>query len=546
MVFSIGGVQTRAQRLMSLIQTLVANVSTLNAALAQETSQRLVLESTLATERSERVAAVAAEQSARQSVEAMLSTSVVMEANWRAGNDSQLSSGLTTEQTNRVAGDAALSTAVAQEVGVRAGNVSALSAQLTVEQSVRSAAVAQLSSGLTLETSQRTGNDSQLSQQIVNEQTSRMSGDNTVTNLVTLEAAYRSGNDSAINTALALEQSARMANATALANAIAQEATFRANNDTSINAAAVAAGNLEAAYRQSNDSLLNTLIVIEAGTRLASDNSLNTTIAQNRAIHIANETLLNNLIVQESTVRAAADVSLNTTVQANSAQDKSNITNLASSVGVLQSTNTVQILSVNYRDDFIANSTPKASWAYGYNTQSLLLSGSITNNVWNPSAGAQSGSTGGYSASATAYPATGRLGYVTLTATGGHPGSDGVQSSSGYDTYAIAQWTVTLPGYYFVNGWAIHTSGSTCTTDGTLLVVLRNSTVVVSQFMPTNKVTRVRFAATLGNMNMGEFIRVGMGPKGVDSCDSFQWDFYITATSTVVGITPPVNSTLIE
>lgn len=115
--------------------------------------------------------------------------------------------------------------------------------------------------------------------------------------------------------------------------------------------------------------------------------------------------------------------------------------------------------------------------------------------------------------------------YVSLNATGGHPGG-GINVYRNYEgRFAIAAYTVSEAGRYVLEGASL-SLGSSEAGDGIhLMIHVNDQQPVLEKMVPPGET--VSFGVALGDLSAGDTIYVGVGPKIKLYSDGFQWDFSI-------------------
>ncbi|MEM1028674.1 MAG: VCBS domain-containing protein, partial [Planctomycetota bacterium] len=116
-----------------------------------------------------------------------------------------------------------------------------------------------------------------------------------------------------------------------------------------------------------------------------------------------------------------------------------------------------------------------------------------------------------------------------LFATGAHPG-DGTSSGAAQDRFAIAAYTVQETGEYLITDSSITRSGDFG--DGVEVAVHTTGTGA-SQLIQLGPESSGSFNASLGNLQVGDTIYLGVGPDGTgdgssNANDAVNWDFTIS------------------
>jgi len=203
------------------------------------------------------------------------------------------------------------------------------------------------------------------------------------------------------------------------------------------------------------------------------------------------------------------------------------VTKIASAVPFL-----VPVPVADYRDNFTPTTFP-AGWRYMWNSAGAIgTAANYTDMVWN---GTQ------YASNATAgLPDPAPANFLSLSATGGHPGMGASQGGSGgISRYAIAAYTVTNPGNYTISNslWSV-SNPSVAATQVRVYVdnVLKSTTSLAAGGGSTN------FNGSLGSLTAGQTIYVAEGAtSGSSDFGSFALDFTINQIFQV----PEPNSLLI-
>lgn len=190
------------------------------------------------------------------------------------------------------------------------------------------------------------------------------------------------------------------------------------------------------------------------------------------------------------------------------------------SIGVLANDTINNLLIADYRDDF-QGPTPKAGWAYKWNSGGLIgTMANYTNLLWTPS-GTYDGD--GINGLPTAGPAQ----YVYFSALNVHPGG-GTAQGAGNDRYAIAEYTIPAAGNYSITDSSFtHTDGGGAAVE---LRVYVNNTLRSSAVIPQSGAV-TPFNQVLGPLAAGDKVFVAVGPSGDHSNDGSAIDFSIRLNS---------------
>jgi hypothetical protein len=174
----------------------------------------------------------------------------------------------------------------------------------------------------------------------------------------------------------------------------------------------------------------------------------------------------------------------------------------------------------DYRDDY-RGPTPLPGWRYLRNPSGnpIGTSAGYVPLLWD---GVSQYDTNGLPGLPDASPGS----YTSLNALGGHPGEGSTQAGDGLNHYAIAEYTVSDPGYYFITDSLLSaTGGGARSLD---LRVYVNDLLMHSEAGITG--TTTFHYLPLGSLAVGDRIYVAVGPNGVDWDDSFLLDFTLAMT----------------
>ncbi len=118
--------------------------------------------------------------------------------------------------------------------------------------------------------------------------------------------------------------------------------------------------------------------------------------------------------------------------------------------------------------------------------------------------------------------------YVRVHRDGGHPGKGREQAEDGLDHYSIVGFTVPEDGVYRIeSGWLERHDSKRWDIDRVVDIAahVNDGPILLHKFC--NRTGYVPFRGSLGVLQAGDTVYVGVGPNGVDHGDRFRWGFYI-------------------
>jgi hypothetical protein len=308
-----------------------AAVKLLQGTISSEASSRLAGDAANSTLLSIEVAArsnaVTLEVSSRVSADTFLSTGVSAEnsdmlaalsteASSRVSGDTSVENSLSTEiyartsdvsaeASSRTFADASLSVSLSSEVSSRVSTENIFGGSLSTASSSRVSGDVSLASDLSSEVYARASNDASVSQDISSElstmlssvavkESSRISGDASVSLAISSEASTRLLSDTSLQTDLSSEVSTRTFADTSLAlNVSTEVATFSADISSEISS------------RVLGDASLSTSLSSEASSKISGDASVSTSLSTEVSARISD-------VSAETSARLSADLSLST------------------------------------------------------------------------------------------------------------------------------------------------------------------------------------------------------------------------------------------
>jgi hypothetical protein len=121
-----------------------------------------------------------------------------------------------------------------------------------------------------------------------------------------------------------------------------------------------------------------------------------------------------------------------------------------------------------------------------------------------------------------------RLGGANFSYRGGHPGNGVRQTNGDYDHFVVAAYQVEKPGHYRIeSGWLVRAEsrGDLVNQSADLRVWVNSDPPKIEE--TCNYKGLVKFQGDLGQLVKGDWIYVGVGPRGVSYNDRFEWDYAI-------------------
>ncbi len=199
------------------------------------------------------------------------------------------------------------------------------------------------------------------------------------------------------------------------------------------------------------------------------------------------------------------------TINVSDGQTGNDSVSISWDVASLSGSQTVAVYQADY-----TSVTPAQGWSYLWNNAGPIGQASnYTALQWNGIYYDSDGVRG--------LPDASDLAYGSMRPTGGHAGR-GVNQGQAADRFVIAAYQVSQAGNYrIVQSQATHTGCAFG--NGSEVRLYVNDTFIQSQSYDRGGQTT--FDGTLGTLNSGDTIYVGLGPNGKDGCDSFAWDFTI-------------------
>lgn len=120
------------------------------------------------------------------------------------------------------------------------------------------------------------------------------------------------------------------------------------------------------------------------------------------------------------------------------------------------------------------------------------------------------------------------LKYVRAHSTGGHPGKGSSQISDEIDRYSITGFVVPESGIYRIEaGWLERLWARRWDQDKVLDIAVHVNDGPLLQHHFCNHDCFVSFQGSLGKLETGDIIYVGVGPNGIDHNDRFRWSYNI-------------------
>lgn len=183
----------------------------------------------------------------------------------------------------------------------------------------------------------------------------------------------------------------------------------------------------------------------------------------------------------------------------------------------------------NYREDFQAQAPLATGWQYLWNAPP----GWAINNTGQQAGGfigaphdylALVSSDSGWTPDADT-DGTNNLpaGFLTLSATGGHPGP-AAGSTNKRDRFAIAAYTVPFSGYYSVDNSFISLPNSS--SNGVEVLVFPGKSEAITKVVGNANAT-TSFDTEIGYLDAGQTLYIAIGPNGNAAYDTFEMDFDI-------------------